>query len=360
MRFLSSSWARVIGKPSRPWRSMRSRRAVWSLSRSSLEMTPARQSAAAWAIDAQQSSARYYQRPDQDYVSIDSSATSLTGHALSNQIGKVSGNWTYGNDFYAYSPGLEVNDAGFETRVDRIFNGTRISRRWLTPGKVFRRFILSANYAQSWNFGGTALWRSAYAGVGGQLLNYWNFNVGGNYSFRGLSDKATRGGPLMENPRQWSVNGFIGSDFRKPFSAAVFGYHARNKYGGWGAELGTEFTIRPTGALDLSISPSWRRTHAIGFYVTQVEDATATATYGSRYLFSELDQSSLDVTVRMDLSLTPNLSIQLWAQPFVAAGDYDNYKELAAPGTFEFLQYFGLKDLAELPPLGNDGQQGEN
>ena len=67
--------------------------------------------------------------------------------------------------------------------------------------------------------------------------------------------------------------------------------------------------------------------------------STATATFGSRYLFSELDQTGLDLTVRMDLSLTPNLSVQLWAQPFVATADYDGFKELVAPGTFSFLRY---------------------
>jgi hypothetical protein len=263
----------------------------------------------------------------------------MSGFAGSLQAGKVSGNWVYGTDLYAYSPGFEVNDAGFEIQTDRIFHGIRLTRRWLDPGKLFRSFRVQSTWAQSWNFGGTTLWRSAFAGFGGQFLNYWNFSFGSSFDFGGRSDKATRGGPLMESPRQWSANGFIGSDFRKPVSAAVFGYFARNKYGGWGAEVGTELTIRPTGALDLSISPSWNRSHSIGFYVTQAEDSTATATYGSRYLFSELDQTGLDLTVRMDLSLTPNLSIQLWAQPFVAAGDYDGFKELVAPGTFRFLRY---------------------
>ncbi len=288
---------------------------------------------------AQRSSTRYYQRPDQDYVSLDTTATTMSGFAGSLQAGKVSGNWVYGTDLYAYSPGFEVNDAGFEIQTDRIFHGIRLTRRWLDPGKLFRSFRVQSTWAQSWNFGGTTLWRSAFAGFGGQFLNYWNFSFGSSFDFGGRSDKATRGGPLMESPRQWSANGFIGSDFRKPVSAAVFGYFARNKYGGWGAEVGTELTIRPTGALDLSISPSWNRSHSIGFYVTQAEDSTATATYGSRYLFSELDQTGLDLTVRMDLSLTPNLSIQLWAQPFVAAGDYDGFKELVAPGTFRFLRY---------------------
>jgi hypothetical protein len=289
--------------------------------------------------EAQHSSARYFQRPDQDYVSVDSSATSMTGFAASMQFDKVSGNWVYGTDLFAYSPHFEVNDAGFQTGVDRIFHGIRLTRRWLQPGKVFRNFRINGTFAQQWNFGGTNLFRSPYFGVGGQFRNYWSFNLGGSYDFTGLSDKMTRGGPLMESPSGWSANGFLGTDHRKPVSLAVFGYYSRNGYDGWGGDIGTEINIRPKGAVNLSLSPSFNKSHAMGFYVSQSEDTTATATFGTRYLFSELVQTSLDMTVRMDVALTPDLSIQLYAQPFIAAGDYTGFKELAQPKTFDFLRY---------------------
>ena len=93
---------------------------------------------------AQYSSARYYQRPDQDYVSVDPSARSMMGYAASMTAGKVAGNWTYGTDFFAYSPGFEINDAGFQNQTDRIFSGIRLGRRWLDPGKVFRDFRVNA------------------------------------------------------------------------------------------------------------------------------------------------------------------------------------------------------------------------
>ncbi len=288
---------------------------------------------------AQLSSARFYQRPDQDYVSVDTTATSMTGFASSMQLGKVAGNWTYGTDFYAYSPGLEVNDAGFQNTADRIFWGLRLNRRWLDPGKVFRRFSASTTFAQGWNFGGTNQYRQLYAGFWGQFLNYWNFELGSNYSFTAQSDKSTRGGPLMESPRQWSVFSFIETDYRKPFSVELFTWYARNVYDGWGSETGLEFNFRPTGALTLRIMPFYSKSRSIAFYVTQRQDSLSAATYGGRYVFSQLIQEGLDVTVRADLAITPNLSLQLWAQPYTASGDYSGYKELSQPGTFNFFRY---------------------
>jgi hypothetical protein len=288
---------------------------------------------------AQLSSARYYQRPDQDYVSLDTAATSLTGYAASMQLGKVSGNWTYGTDLFAYSPGFEINDGGFETTVDRVFSGVRVQRRWLTPGEVFRNFWISSTFAQTWNFGGTAQMRSAYAGFGGQFLNYWRFNLNGNYNFSAQSDKATRGGPLMERPRQWNVGGLVSTDFRKPVSVDVRTNYARNLYDGWGLFTALEIDFRPGGAVNFEVRPGYNKSHSMGFYVTQRRDELANATYGGRYLFSELVQTSLDLTVRADVAITPNLSLQLWAQPYTASGDYFGFKELAQPGSFNFLRY---------------------
>ena len=45
------------------------------------------------------------------------------------------------------------------------------------------------------------------------------------------------------------------------------------------------------------------RTHSIGFYVTQRQDPSATATYGGRYLFSELDQDTFQ-------NLIENMSLE--------------------------------------------------
>jgi hypothetical protein len=288
---------------------------------------------------AQRSSARYYQRPDQDYVSVNPTARSMTGYAASMTAGKVAGNWTYGMDFFAYAPGFEINDAGFQNQTDRVFQGIRLGRRWLDPGKLFREFRVNATFAQNWNFGGTNLSRQAYLGINGSTLNFWFFNLGGNYSLGGQSDKATRGGPLMESPGDWGLNGFVGSDFRKPVSVGTFGNYSRDEYGGWDGSIGTNINVRPTAAVTVNFGPSFNKSRSSAFYVTQRVDPTAAATFGSRYLFSNLEQNSVNARIRVDVALTPDLSIQLYAQPFIASGDYEEFKELSAPGTYDFSTY---------------------
>jgi hypothetical protein len=51
----------------------------------------------------------------------------------------------------------------------------------------------------------------------------------------------------------------------------------------------------------------------------------------TRYVFGHLDQTTTSMTTRVNYTVTPNLSVQIYAQPFVSAGVYSGYKELVRP-----------------------------
>ena len=287
----------------------------------------------------QRSSARYYQRPDQDYVSVDTAATSLSGYASSFQLDKVSGDWLVGTDFFAYSPGFEINDAGFLTNVDQIFHGVRVTRRWLEPGQVFRSFRINATGFQSWNYGGARTGRGGFLGLNARFLNYWGANL--NFNIRSDNERTdgTRGGPTMLLPANWNVTVVGISDGRKRLSGHLWSNYARNRFGGWGSFWGGEITWRVTSSVNVSLLPEFFRVRTIAQYVTARQDPTATGTFGGRYVFAELAQHNVSTTIRLDAALSPDMSIQLFAQPFVSTGDFSGFKELERPGTYDFLEY---------------------
>ena len=51
-------------------------------------------------------------------------------------------------------------------------------------------------------------------------------------------------------------------------------------------------------------------------------------TGGQRYVFGRIDQKTVAITTRFNYTMTPTLSLQMYAEPFVSAGEYSNYKEL--------------------------------
>ena len=87
--------------------------------------------------------------------------------------------------------------------------------------------------------------------------------------------------------------------------------------------------LRPTTSLRIRFNPNINWGTSSGQYVQTVADPLATNTFGNRYVFAELDQTTISMDTRVEWTFTPTLSLQMYAQPFVATGRYENFKELA-------------------------------
>jgi hypothetical protein len=99
------------------------------------------------------------------------------------------------------------------------------------------------------------------------------------------------------------------------------------------------FSLKPSSRLTVSTGPQWNWSHSVAQYIDQFEDPTATATFGHRYVFGAIDQKQLTLTTRVSVILTPRVSLQLFAQPLLATGDYSDFKEFAAPRTYNFSSF---------------------
>jgi len=59
-------------------------------------------------------------------------------------------------------------------------------------------------------------------------------------------------------------------------------------------------------------------------------------TFGERYLFGELERREFSMQTRVDWAFTPDLTLQVYAQPLISSGNYVQYRQLEKPGTFRF------------------------
>jgi hypothetical protein len=89
-------------------------------------------------------------------------------------------------------------------------------------------------------------------------------------------------------------------------------------------------TIKPSSRVLVSLSPSLDLDNTAQQYVTAVTDATvAPAFAGTRYVFGRLQQKTLSMDTRVNVTFTPNLTLEMFAQPFLASGKYTSFKEFA-------------------------------
>ncbi|MBI3540434.1 MAG: hypothetical protein HY076_09200, partial [Candidatus Eisenbacteria bacterium] len=295
--------------------------------------TPARM------IAVERSSRHYFQRPDARDVRVDSSATSLTGYAgriwLNKQSGAVMSNTGVG----FISPSFESNDLGLQSRSDVINAHTVLGYQWTQEGRYKRYANVWGALAGSGDRDGDLTSAALVLGGNTTFRNNWGawWNLAG--SPRATDIRSTRGGPAMLSRRDANVNaGFNTDSYRKTF-LSTWVLFDRNEAGGSANNGGFYVEWKPRSNLLLSAGPWVNFNHAAAQYVTSVADPTATETYGRRYVFAALDQSTIGADVRLNWTFTPDLSLETYVQPFFSSGKYSGYKSLARPRTYAFDPY---------------------
>jgi hypothetical protein len=287
----------------------------------------------------QRSSARYYQRPDATHLEVDPDATSLFGTYGMIDLIKQAGSVQAKVAFVSEGPGYEVNDMGFQTKADRLIIDTDLSYDRTRPGPIFRNWRAWGSPDFAWNSTGDRVFTNVNVNFRWQWLSYWGGSVRYQYDFSALDDRLTRGGPMAELPAVHSGNANINSDSRKPLTVRA-AYRWRFGVDGSYAHVGSlDFTFRSGEKLQLGLGPSLDRSYSRAQYVTSVGDALATNTYGRRYIFAPIDQTTLSLETRLNLTLTPTLTFELYMQPLVSSGQYAGLREFRTPREFDFLRY---------------------
>jgi Domain of unknown function (DUF5916)/Carbohydrate family 9 binding domain-like len=274
------------------------------------------------AIDELQTSTVHsFQRPDADHLDYNPLATSLNGYAASLALAKIGGSKVrFNSNVSVKSPGLDLNDLGFMQRADVRSESNWIQFRRDTPTKHVRNFRWNLNQWGSWNYGGDRMDLGGNVNAHWQFTNNWRTGTGLTVLARPFDDRATRGGPgAYGNPRlvYWQ---YVQGDDRKPISVGNFFNLGGDQYGThW---LGLEPTITYRAASFLTVSGGFRYFHNVddSQWIENTDDG--------HYVFGHLDQTTVSLTLRTNYTITPKLTIQIYAEPFVSAGDYTSFKEL--------------------------------
>lgn len=284
----------------------------------------------------QTSPAHEYQRPDAGHVEYDPTRTSLSGWGGRAMLSKADGLWRPIFSIQAYSPGFETNDVGFLQRTDIISTHAVMQYVNQSPTARFREKNLWFGTWQNNNFDHDTLERGVFADTFGTFANYWTARAALFLTSSAFSDRTTRGGPLVRTPASWSSDYSVGTDDRKSLSAQLNGHADHADDGSYSRNLGITFTARPRSNIQLSVAPTLSRSHDHTQYVTAFADPAAAATFGTRYVFADLEQRSFELGTRVDWTLTSRLSFQLYLQPFIASGDFHDYHSLVAARTRDY------------------------
>ncbi len=273
----------------------------------------------------QENTVHGYQRPDADYVEVDANATKLTGHSGSLSFGKIAGESTRFSTYVGYkSPGFDTNDLGFMRRADEKNQSNWFQWRNFKPGKYVRTRNFNINQYSGWNFGGDRLYSGGNINSHWTFANYYNIGGGFNLDAAPFRDRVTRGGPgVLGNPgtNLWY---YANTDNRRAFQLNYSGGHWSDTGNSSKHDIMPGFNWRVTSSMQLNIGLRYFINTDDSQWVENLEvEGTPT-----RYVFGRIEQKTMSFNTRFNYTMTPNLSLQVYAEPFVSAGKYTNYKEL--------------------------------
>lgn len=291
----------------------------------------------------------YRQRPDALGLGVDSNATSMLGGEWRLQLERRSGrHWTGSVWAAERTPGFEVNDVGYVQGSERLDGGVRVSYQEITPGRVLRSYRLTTFTFHNWRHEALrepfsfSMWGNAHkagaivTNADLTFLNYWGLNTSLSYGPEVRSEVPTRGGPLMLLPARVTYSLRGNTDRRARLTFEPSAQIMRSTADAWSTSLELEVGYRPTSQVDIEVEPSLMRERDPRQYVATANDPSFAPTFGQRFIFADIDRTTFSLGTRVNVTFTPQLTLQLFAQPLLSAGDFVTYKQFSQAGTDQF------------------------
>ena len=229
----------------------------------------------------QRASSRYYQRPDAPYVRFDSTRSFLGGYMGELALQENGAAWSGSLASQEASPGFEINDIGFQSKVDYRAVSAEMNYRKTSAGRFLRNYDGWAGSNYVVNFGGVAVYNGAATGGDVQFSNLWQIGAFERINGPAYDERLTRGGPLLRMPALHESNFYVMSDSRWPVTATLNLDYIHDRSGSINLTASLPLDWRPASYVHVSAGPALTRL-ATDQYVTTVVDPSATTTFGSR------------------------------------------------------------------------------
>ncbi len=270
----------------------------------------------------QRSPVHYYQREGASHISVDSSRTDLQGNAGTIILGRGGENKIVMEHRFAWaSPGFDLNDVGYLQNADFKMLRGYVNYKENKPKGILRGYNIDVFYRFLWDYSNTNTFGRSGLEGNTNFINKWGFYWCGFYDFKTLENGMLRGGPpVLLNPR-WGTDFSLWTDeskkvFVKFYHGTVLGSQ-RYAHFAW-----IEANYRPIPNLGLMGKVDytyWKK----GLEYAGQQDLDAG---GKVYLMSALRQDVVGFTFRVDYSITPDLSLQFYGNPFMSSGRYTEFK----------------------------------
>jgi hypothetical protein len=281
------------------------------------------------AIAARQTDpTHYYQRASAtEYLGVDPNRTTLGGTGGSVQVGRQgNARWTFAESFSWYSPGFDINDVGYMREADMLTQATTVSYRKTDLWWKFRSNIFTFMQSNIWNFSGASTFQSASLSWTSMLLNRVELSLMENYSWNRLDTRMLRGGPDVRYDPTFMTVLSVNSDRARRLMFMLSYNNGYNSYS-LSHTLTPSLTLRIGNRVYLSGQLNYaQNTDDTQYVTTDLANPSSPA-----YLLGKIDQQTYGLTLRFQMNVTPDFSLQFYGAPFTSTARYDDFKLALRP-----------------------------
>jgi hypothetical protein len=222
--------------------------------------------------------------------------------------------------------------------ADEINHQTEVSYLINQTVSIFHSYDINLEQFNSWNFKGTYLGSGGHLSFHSEFTNNWRMGANLIFHSRQTDTRLLRGGPDMLLPATLMTFGRFETDASKKITA-ILGYEYESVGKGSATRYNIEpgISVRPVGALKIGLSANYAENHDDLQYVAQ-----RSVFAGNRYILGSIDQQTLGLTFRVDVNISPELSIQYYGSPFISKGAYTQFKHVNNPLAADYDARFTL------------------
>ncbi len=270
----------------------------------------------------QRLSTHLFQRTDASHLNYDTDLTRMSGWGGALSGGKRSGKFRATGTLAWRSPGVDLNDVGYMRQADFIEQDITLRYQVNEPKGILRNYYVNLTQENGWSYGGEKLSNELDMHSYFSFSNLWSMHFLINRDFFNVDTRQLRGGPALRidsrtgseillqtnSTKDIFIAGGIDVDFWDDNVSESYEYtfHAR-----W--QINNRLLLSSHTVLQNRIF-----NHQ---YVTQM-----VVNNKREFLVGKIDRNTVSTTLRMEYFITPELSLQYYANPYASIGKYSDYR----------------------------------
>lgn len=282
-------------------------------------------------IALQQSPTHYYQRPTSDYLGVDPNRTSLSGTGGYVKVGRRgNAKWTFSESLNWSSPGFDLNSVGYMKEADYISIKTEIAFKQTNVWKSFRSNTFTLSQTNKWNYGGRPIMNGVVFLWESMLLNRFEFSVKENHGWNLLMPSKLFGGPDLRVSPYYVTTLNINTDKSKRVVLSAKYINDYNESGNQYHTLVPSLSLRMGNNFLISGEFTYDSKKEHMQYVATIPSGTENIPFSTnQYVIGRMDQDTYGLTVKVQMNVTPDISIQFYGSPYTSTGKYSEFKHIS-------------------------------